>query len=144
MTAYIPDWYIPEYEEKISLYQRLSIITKESLLKEEIAELKENFGDLPQEVKNLEKVIMLKIYARKAHLTQVRVYAQPFGLREVNLTMDKNMKPENIFSLLSHNPKWFIGGDRLKITLEHLGTDWYEGLITSLHHLSKVPEKLTK
>jgi len=142
MTAYIPDWYVPEYEEKIAFYQRLSGIKSESLLKEEISELKESYGELPEEVENLRKVILIKILARRANISAVRVYNQHFGLKEANLTMNKSMKPEHIFSLLSTNPKWFIAGDRLKIPLEHLGTDWHDGLIKSLKALTKIPSKL--
>ena len=144
LTAYIPDGFIHEYEEKIAVYQRLSSLKHVDAMEAEMEVLKEEYGELPQEVLNLFKAIHIKILARRAHVDAVRVFQQVQGLREINLVMGKQMKAEHIFSLLNVQPKWFISGDRLKIHLDDLGKDWYTGLIGSLLALSEVPEKLIK
>lgn len=144
LTAYMPDWYISDYEEKIAAYQRLAAIHSLQELEEEIDALQDEFGELPAEVQNLIKVIRLKVLARRAHIDAIRVYNQPFGLKEANLLMGKGMKPEHIFSLLESNQRWFIAGDKLKINLEDLGVDWYAGLIQGITALSTIPEKLKK
>ncbi len=144
LTSYIPDWYIPEYEEKIASYQRLSSIKALSELEEYKAELEDEYGEISDEVSNLCKVIEIKIYARRANIDAVRVYNQPFGLQEINLLMSKAMKAENIFSLLSVNPKWFISGEKLKISINDLGDNWYNGLIKALSALSEVPKQIAK
>lgn len=144
LTSYIPDTFIHEYEEKISVYQKLSSLKDMDSLDAEMSQLKEEYGELPEEVQNLFKAITLKILARRAHVDAVRVFNQPHGLREINLIMGKQMKAENIFSLLNYQQKWFISGDRLKIRLDDLEKDWYNALKGSLLALDKVPEKLIK
>lgn len=144
LTAYIPDWYIADYEEKIATYQRFAAITGIPELEEEMESIQDEYGELPNEVQNLLKVLRLKVLARRAHIDAIRVYNQPFGLKEANLLMGKSMKPEHIFSLLESNQRWFIAGDKLKIKLEDLGVDWYAGLIQGITALSTIPEKLRK
>jgi len=144
LTAYIPDWYIPEYEEKIASYQKLSSIKALSELEEYKSEMEDEYGELPEEIVHLCKVIEIKIYARRANVDAVRVYNQPFGLQEINLLMAKSMRAENIFSLLSVNPKWFISGEKLKISINDLNDNWYNGLIKALNALSEVPKQVAK
>lgn len=144
LTAYIPDWYIAEYEDKIATYQRFASLHSIQDLDEELENLEVEYGEMPAEVQNLIKVIRLKILARRAHIDAIRVFNQPFGLKEANLLMGKSMKPEFIFSLLESNQRWFIAGDKLKIKLEDLGVDWYAGLIQGIEALSTVPDKLRK
>lgn len=144
LTAYIPDWYITEYEEKIACYQRFAAIHSLQDLEEELEAMQDEYGELPSEVQNLVKVLRLKVLARRGHIDAIRVYNQPFGLKEANLLMGKSMKPEHIFSLLESNARWFIAGDKLKIKLEDLGVDWYAGLIQGITALSTIPEKLRK
>lgn len=58
--------------------------------------------------------------------------------------MNKQMKPENIFCLLNFNNKWFISGDRLKVSLDDLGKEWYNALKDSLRALGEIPKTLIK
>lgn len=68
LTAYIPDTYIHEYEEKIGVYQRLSSIKSIDELDAQEEQLREEYGILPVEIQNLLKAICLKIYARRANI----------------------------------------------------------------------------
>lgn len=142
LTAYIPDWYIPEYEEKIRVYQTFSSLKSLDEVKEYMAEITSEYGDLPDEIKHIGTVLELKIMARRAHISKIKVYNQPFGLQEVNLVMDSTMKPEHIFSLLTKNNKWFISDKTLKIKLQDLSPSWLDGIKESLFALSKLPDKL--
>ncbi len=142
LTAYIPDWYITEYEEKIRVYQTCSSLKTQESLRDYMKELEVEYGELPTEVKHIGTVIYMKIRARRANVSKIKVYNQPFGLQEVNLEMGPNMKPEHIFSLLAHNKKWIISEKMLKIPLKDIGIDWINGIKESLIALSKVPDKL--
>lgn len=142
LTAYIPDWYITQYEEKIGFYQRFAGMHAMADIDEEVDNMQDEYGELPAEVQNLVKVLRLKVLARRAHVDAIRVYNQPFGLKEANLLMGKSMKPEHIFNLLESNQRWFIAGDKLKIKLEDLGVDWYAGLMQAIEALCHVPLKL--
>lgn len=142
LTAYIPDWYVAEYEDKIGYYQRFAGMHSMADIEEEVENMLNEYGPLPPEVLNLVKVMKLKVMARRAHIDAIRVFNQPFGLKEANLRMGKSMKPEHIFSLLENNQRWFIAGDKLKIKLEDLGVDWYAGLMQGIEALCHVPKKL--
>ncbi|SMP07041.1 transcription-repair coupling factor [Chryseobacterium profundimaris] len=56
----LPDSYISNTEERLLLYQKLAEIDNEKNLEKFESELKDRFGDLPEEAKNLLKSVSLK------------------------------------------------------------------------------------
>jgi transcription-repair coupling factor (superfamily II helicase) len=137
ITAFIPDHYIKESREKINAYQRLSAATRLEELSELEKEFDEDYGPIPDEVKNLFKVLELKILARQAEITALRTFIESAGAKQVVLTMGKNMKPEMIVKLLDHQGHWRVTGTTLRIDMKALGFQWIEGLKESLMALSK-------
>jgi transcription-repair coupling factor (superfamily II helicase) len=140
ITAFIPDHYISESREKINAYQRLSSATRLEDLTELQEEFDEDYGSTPDEVKNLFKVLELKIMARNADITALRTMVGESGQKQVILSMGKNMQPLQIMKLLDHNPKWQISGTTLKIVMKELGFAWLEGLRESLEALKHETE----
>ncbi len=63
--AFIPDDYISNDTERLLFYKRLSAITKEDGLREVTAELKDRFGEMPEPVSSLIRLIGLKIMMKK-------------------------------------------------------------------------------
>lgn len=141
ISAYIPDKYIAESREKINAYQRMSSATNFDELKEMQQEFEGDFGEFPEEVRNLFKVLELKIYARNADIVALRTTSSGPQQRELILTMGKGMKPEQIVGLLDHNGKWIISGTTLKIDMKELGIAWVEGLRESLEILGQKGER---
>jgi len=141
ITAFIPDHYISESREKINAYQRLSSATRLDDLTELQEEFDEDYGQMPDEVKNLFKVLELKIMARNADIIALRTMIGEGGQKQVILTMGKNMQPVQIMSLLDHNAKWQISGTTLKINMKDLGFAWLEGLRESLEALKHQVEQ---
>ncbi len=138
ITAFIPDSFINNSKDKISLYQKLSSADSISYLKEIEEDLKEEAGKIPSEVYNLFKIIHIKILAKQAKLKNVKLVNlgnSRLG-KQVVLSMSKNVKPENIMSLLEFNNKWQISSENLKIYINDLGVHWIESLIQSLQALS--------
>lgn len=138
ITAFIPDSFINNSKDKISIYQKLSSADNFEYLKEIEETIIEDFGKLPIEVYNLIKIIELKIIAKKANLKNIKVSNlgnQRLG-KQVILTMGKNIKPENIMNMLANNPKWQISMDKLKIFINDLGVHWIEALIESVQALA--------
>lgn len=139
LTAYIPDTYIVSSKEKINVYQKLSSVDNLEYLNEIRDELLEDYGKMPKEVFNLMHVIELKIYAKNAGLVNVKaenVYLNNKS-KEIVLLMSNKVKPENIMNLLEYNPKWVISGNRLKIRIEDLSTQWLDQLKECLKQLAK-------
>jgi transcription-repair coupling factor len=129
VPAYIPDAYIPEANDKISTYQKLSSADSFEYIKELKKEVVEDYGRLPMELSNLFKIIELKVIAKKAGLLNIKAEAVPMSKnKEIVLHMSKKVKPANIVNLLEHNPKWKIVGTRLRIDVKDLGDNWFRGL----------------
>jgi transcription-repair coupling factor len=139
VNAFIPDRYISESREKINAYQRLSSATRLEDLTELEQEFDEDYGSMPEEVRMLFKILELKILARNGDIIALRAGSEA-GNRQIILSMGKNMKPEQIFSLLSKNPTWMISGSSLKTDMKSLGFQWLEGLKESLEALGKKSE----
>lgn len=138
LTAYIPDTYIVNSKEKINAYQRMSAADTMDYLTEIREDLLEDYGKMPTEVLNLFRMLELKILAKKARLVSVKT--EDLGMnkgKEIVLHMSGLVKPENIMSLLQHNPQWRIVGTRLRIRIDELGLHWFDELRDSVKKLSK-------
>lgn len=129
LTAYIPDDYMVNSKEKINIYQRMAAADSAEYLEELKDDVVEDFGKLPREVANLFRIIELKITAKKAGLTVVKAENVHMKIgKQIVLYMGKNVKPENIVYMLSHNPKWQISGNKMRIKIENLGLNWFDEL----------------
>lgn len=139
LTALIPLSYITDTKEKIKAYQRLSSVDSIAELAQARHEITEEFGPPPPEFLNLLKVIRLKLACLKSGVLAVKVGTWEPGTlkREAVLVLGKRVKPANIFSVLSLNPKWEISGDKLKIDANNLGMDWLASLQQAVEALQK-------
>ncbi|MBD3270217.1 DEAD/DEAH box helicase, partial [Candidatus Peregrinibacteria bacterium] len=138
VTAYIPDKYINNVKEKISVYQRLSGADNFEYLNEIKEDLIDEYGSIPVEVSSLFNVIELKILAKMAGVVGIKAESVYMTKdKEIILHLSDQVKPENIMSLLEYNPKWMIAGNKLKIKHKDLGFQWEEALKTNLKKLAK-------
>lgn len=142
LTAYVPDDYIVNAKDKINVYQRMAAADSLEYLEELKDDVIEDYGKLPREVSNLFRVIELKILAKKAGLTIVR--AENIHMKtgkQIIVYMGKKVKPENIVYMLQYNPKWQISGSKMRISIEHLGLNWFDSLRESIKLLSENIDK---
>ena len=65
---FIPENYIDDLDIRMSIYKRISLIESEKKRNELMIELIDRFGQLPQEVKNLFKLIKIKILCWKKNI----------------------------------------------------------------------------
>jgi len=139
INAYIPESYISASKDKINLYQKLSSADTHEYLMELRTEVEQDFGHLPAEVLNLFEIIELKMYAKKAHLVNIK--AMNMGNdrlgKMIVLRFTKDLKPENIMNMLSKNPKWQIGSDTLKIPMKDLGVVFLSAIKESVMALAE-------
>lgn len=138
LTAYIPDTYIINAKEKINAYQKMSAADSMDYINEIRDEILEDYGKMPIEVLNLFRILELKMLTKNAKLVSVKT--EDMGMnkgKEVVMHMSGLVKPENIMSLLEHNPKWRIVGTRLRIMIKELGLHWFDELRESVKKLAK-------
>ena len=131
---FIPDGYIPEIDEKMSVYQKLSATTNEKLLDEMISDIEEEYWKAPLELKNLEKLLRLKIKASKAKIKKIFTRWWE-NWKELVFLLDWNTKPEKIFGLFSVNQKWQIRGESVAILMDDLSGAWFREVERSVEVL---------
>ncbi|MFO7685268.1 MAG: transcription-repair coupling factor [Desulfobacterales bacterium] len=66
LSAFIPETYIPDIDQRLSAYRRLSRMTGVAEISDFKAELIDRYGPIPEEVVNLLLKIMLRVFAIKA------------------------------------------------------------------------------
>lgn len=143
IASYIPPSYIANADEKIQVYQELASAESASHLEDIKKDLRDDYGDLPQQVENLCKVIRLKMSLKEAHLSGVRISKMSHKSHQIMLRMGKNFSPDQIFGLLKNTKaKWVITATGLKLDLPILPVTWYKDLLTTVKWLA--PEKKSK
>ena len=138
INAFIPNHFIADQKEKILAYQQISSVKTVTALMEIGKDLKEEFGPLPKEVRNLLKIMEIKLYAREAKLLSVR--SLPIGQngKEIQLFLSKEITAKEIMHLLHYNNKWEISGEKLKTNVKNLGFNWIDELIKCINKLKKI------
>ena len=94
-TVLIPESYIPDLNLRMSLYRRLADLNNRQEIDAFGAELIDRFGDLPEEVEHLLKIILIKHFCRLAGIEKIETgpkgaivtfrgskFANPAGLIE--------------------------------------------------------------
>lgn len=141
IDAYIPNHYISDAKEKISVYQKLASITTHELLSEIEQDVVDEFGKLPSEVRNLFKLLDLKLHAKAAGLSRIRSYSMGHDGREVAIDFGKRVTPAQIMEALETNRNWTIMGDKMKIMVADLGFAWVDSLITTVAAMAEKGKK---
>ena len=107
---FIPENYIDDLDIRMSIYKRISLIESEKKRNELMIELIDRFGQLPQEVKNLFKLIKIKILCWKNNIELIE-----FSKKGILFSFYNNepSNPEKIIKLgFSQNNKIFIRPDQ--------------------------------
>ncbi len=143
LTSFIPETFVPDYKEKISIYQKMSTMETQEELREIKQTLQDEYGALPEETRNLFKVLEVKLLAKEANIRAVRVVNYTLNDKFLELHMSSKITPFQIMHLLKEDIRstWIISGDKMKIQLKDLGLDWFEGLKQSLIKLIAGKEK---
>jgi transcription-repair coupling factor (superfamily II helicase) len=72
ISAYIPEEYILSASIRLDFYKRLASCKSEEELRNLEEEMKDRFGELPEETRNLFKVLNLRFLAKKANLLSLK------------------------------------------------------------------------
>lgn len=71
IEALIPDIYIEHDSERLDVYRRLYAATEQSVVDDIRNELRDRFGNYPEEVENLFQIVQVKLLAAKAGIVKV-------------------------------------------------------------------------
>jgi transcription-repair coupling factor (superfamily II helicase) len=115
VEAFIPGFYIPDSEEKISVYQKLAGSGDESILQEFEGDLLDEYGPLPDQVKQLFQILKLRMACRRGGVQKVKM--EEIGReRAIVLALSARVTAKEIMQLLSVNTQWKISGSTLRIS----------------------------
>jgi len=71
VSAYLPEDYVPDTFQRLSLYKRLSSIREEAQLKTLQAEMEDRYGQLPETAKHLLEIMEIKLLARSLRVARI-------------------------------------------------------------------------
>ena len=109
LPAYIPEEYIADANQRLSLYKRLSSMSDEREVEEMRPELLDRFGPLPVEVKNFLDLISLKVLLKRAMVREASI-----SERSITFVFHEKapVDVERIVSMVGREPgKYFISPD---------------------------------
>ncbi len=95
-TAAIYDYYIENPEIRLSLYRKIAGAKEIPLLRKIVDELKDRFGDPPEETRRLIDIMELKILAKNLFVTKIHNAA---GRYRMLFSPETPVTPEQIFGL---------------------------------------------
>lgn len=109
ISAYIPDTYIKNEIHKIEAYKKIATIEKEDDYIDIQDELIDRYGDLPNSVKNLLEIALIKSMANKLDIISIEVKNNNIILE---IKKDANLNPDKIPDLIVKYK------ERLKFTIK--------------------------
>ncbi|RKU31665.1 transcription-repair coupling factor [Candidatus Poribacteria bacterium] len=102
IEAFIPDDYIPESRQKISIYKKISAIKTVSEKQKLVDELQDRYGEIPEPVLMLLEISSIKQYCQKLGITAIVA-----GNEQIKVTFDdRNPKvdPTKFVEIIHNNP----------------------------------------
>jgi transcription-repair coupling factor (superfamily II helicase) len=96
VNAFIPEEYIDDITLRLSLYRRIASSKTDEALKTLEFEIRDRFGNPPEEVKNLLNIMRLKIMARELLITRIQ---DTQGRIRIHFSPDTRIEPKDIFEL---------------------------------------------
>ncbi len=103
-SAYIPETYISDIDQRMVTYRRLAKMADTSEVENLVEELRDRFGPFPEPVKNLVQKILLKVLCKKIGVKRLELTDQA-----AVVTFDEKtcVKPETITTLVQKDPQRF-------------------------------------
>ena len=123
----IPNTYIPKESSRLQLYQKIAGLTKIAQLNEAYGNMKEPYGEPPQEVKNLYALLKLRIAAQDTDITRIETKKSPQGDR-LFISFSPSINPKMIPALLDINEAWTFSQDQIRVLVSKLDEDWFGAL----------------
>ncbi|MCD6319197.1 MAG: transcription-repair coupling factor [Candidatus Desulfofervidaceae bacterium] len=103
LVAYIPESYIPDKTQRVVFYKRLSQIKNEAELEELRTEMKDRFGNMPEAVEHLFKLVELRLWC--IHFRIKRLDSKD-GLLRFTFAPDNPISPQQMIKFLAQRPSY--------------------------------------
>jgi len=113
LSAHIPETYINDIDQRLTVYRRLSKMEATTDLSGFKKELIDRFGTMPEAAGNLLLKIMLKILARKAGVARMDVVENHLSLQ---FSEGHQENPPGIVAVVT------AGGEQFRMTPAHILT----------------------
>lgn len=104
-SAYIPETYVSDIDQRLVTYKRLSRMSEPSEIKAFYEELRDRFGPLPEPAKVLMDKITLKVICKKIGIQRLDLADQKLVL---SFSRDCPLNPERITGLIQRDPQRFL------------------------------------
>jgi transcription-repair coupling factor (superfamily II helicase) len=111
ISAYIPESYIPEIDQRLSSYRRLSKMTDTKEISQYKTELIDRFGQLPEEAMNLLYKILIKTLCRKAGIKRYDLIG---GQLKIFFSQTHMKNPHGVVTMINLDP------DRYNLSNKHV------------------------
>ncbi len=143
ISAYVPIKYIDAESQRLKIYQSLGIIDDAGELDTEFKKIQENFGELPLEVKNLQRLLHLKLAALKTQqvmaITAKNTMPSSMPAKYlITIALTKTLAPTELKPLLALSPTLQVGEKEIKLYHTDFSGDWLDGLTRFIGLLKKV------
>ena len=137
VTAYIPDDYIPDADQKMEFYQRLADALRIVDLLAIREEMEDRFGRLPFQARALMHIMEIKVMARQLGLESVHLEKSRFRLV---FPEDRQLSPADVQRMVEKTTAQleFDLGERLSIEIRVQGRDELERLEKARDSLEEV------
>jgi len=104
LAAYLPEDYVPDIQQRLALYRRLSDRLSPEMVQELEEELLDRFGPLPQEGRNLLEVVKAKHQLRRLGIKRLDLQD---GFALLKFARPARLRMERLVSLLKKKPETF-------------------------------------
>jgi transcription-repair coupling factor (superfamily II helicase) len=102
LPAYLPSEYVPDSEERMDIYRRLSRVESAAQVKEMADELRDRFGPLPVPAANMLKMIELKVRAGPVGISKAEIDRS--GALKVSFSSDRPPNKKQIAGIVDLFP----------------------------------------
>ncbi len=109
VTAYLPDSYVPDPNQRLMAYKRLAAVRSDEELDEAVRRLADRYGILPEPAQNLVQSLEIRVLALQLGLAKVEQ-----GPAALALTLHERgrLLPEHLLPLLNQRPPvWRLSPD---------------------------------
>jgi transcription-repair coupling factor (superfamily II helicase) len=137
LDALLPDSYIEDIALRLSFYRRVAGAETEDELENIAREMRERFGPLPEEARNLLLIMSLRLVSERAMVSRIRQINGPSegrGKVRFEFRPEAQISPEGLARAFEGSLRFIPGGMGFDIRLE--GGDVLTGILRVLGHLT--------
>ncbi len=117
IDARIEESYIEDPNLRLSLYRRIANLKDEAGLAGLVSEMRDRFGEIPDETKRLVDIVSLKLMSKALRITAIR---NNNGIVRITFADDNHVGLEKIYALSKRGIRLFPDG--IEVALR--GLDW--------------------